>query len=68
MEPIPDLGALSDDDLERLIDELTEEGVDAGPRKARVDLLRAELKARLEATGGRSVLEEPEAPNDGGPA
>ena len=46
MEPFPDLGSLSDADLKQLIDELTK----------KIDLLRAELQARLQDTGGKSVL------------
>ena len=64
MEPFPDLGSLSDADLKQLIDELTKEGHEVSYRRrllqARIDLLRAELQARLQKTGaGKSVLEEP---------
>ncbi len=51
MEPFPDLGSLSDADLEQLIDELTKEEVEDSYRRrilqGRIDLLRAELQARL---------------------
>lgn len=62
MEPFPDLGSLSDDDLKRLIDELTQEEQEVSYRRrilhGKIDLLRAELQARLKQTGGKSVLEE----------
>ncbi len=56
MEPFPDLGSLSDADLKQLIDELTkQERILHG----RIDRLRAELQARLQKTGGKSVMEDP---------
>ena len=62
MEPFPDLATLSDDDLKRLIDELTKEEQEVSYRRrilhGKIDLLRAELQARLRETGGKSVLEE----------
>ncbi|MGZ4282250.1 MAG: RsiG family protein [Gaiellaceae bacterium] len=62
MEPLPDLGLLSDADLKQLIDELTKEELEDSYRRrllhGRIDLLRAELQARLQKTGGKSVLEE----------
>lgn len=62
MEPFPDLASLSDDDLKQLIDELTKEEQEVSYRRrilhGKIDLLRAELQARLRETGGRSVLEE----------
>ena len=62
MEPFPDLASLSDDDLKRLIDELTKEEQEVSYRRrilhGKIDLLRAELQARLSETGGKSVLEE----------
>jgi hypothetical protein len=63
MEPFPDLGSLSDADVKQLIDELTKEEVEDSYRRrilqGRIDLLRAELQARLQETGGKSVLEDP---------
>ena len=63
MEPFPDLGSLSDADLKQLIAELTKEehGVSYRRRmlQGRIDLLRAELQARRQKTGGTSVLEDP---------
>ncbi len=62
MEPLPDLGSLSDEDLKVLIDEL-----EAQERKVsyerrllhgKIDIMRAELVARLQRSGGRSVLDQ----------
>ena len=62
MEPFPDLASLSDDDRQRLIDELTKEEQEVSYRRrilhGKIDLLRAELQARLQETGGKSVLEQ----------
>jgi hypothetical protein len=61
MEPLPDLAALSDEDLKKLIDELTHDEQEVSYRRrilhGKIDILRAELVARLKATEGRSVLE-----------
>jgi hypothetical protein len=62
VEPFPDLASLSDDDLKQLIDDLTKEEQEVSYRRrmlhGRIDLLRAELQARLRETGGKSVLEQ----------
>ena len=62
MEAFPDLASLSDDDLKRLIDDLTQEEHEVSYRRrilhGKIDLLRAELQARLRETGGKSVLEQ----------
>ena len=62
MEPFPDLASLSDDDLKQLIDNLTKEEQEVSYRRrilhGKIDLLRAELQARLRQTGGKSVLEQ----------
>ena len=62
MEPFPDLPSLSDDDLKQLIDQLTKEELEVSYRRrmlhGKIDLLRAELQARLRETGGKSVLEQ----------
>jgi hypothetical protein len=62
VEPFPELGSLSDDDLKKLIDDLTKEEQEVSYRRrilhGRIDLLRAELQARLKQTGGKSVLEQ----------
>ena len=61
MEPLPDLASLSDEDLKKLIDELTQEEHEVSYRRrllhGKIDILRAELVARLQATQGRSVLD-----------
>ena len=62
MEPLPDLGSLSDPDLKSLIDEYTREEQEVSYRRrilhGKIDILRAELVARLQKTGGRSVLDQ----------
>ena len=62
MEPLPDLGTLTDDDLKRLIDDLTRQEQEISYRRrllhGKIDILRAELVARLQKTEGRSVLDE----------
>ena len=62
MEPLPDLATLSDEDLKKLIDELTQEEQEVSYRRrilhGKIDILRAELVARLQKTGGRSVLDQ----------
>jgi hypothetical protein len=62
MEPLPDLGSLADDELKALIDDLeTQEHEVSYQRRllhGKIDILRAELVARLQRSGGRSVLEQ----------
>ena len=62
MEPLPDLGTLSDTDLKRLIDDLTQQEREISYRRrllhGKIDILRAELVARLQKSGGRSVLDQ----------
>ena len=62
MEAFPDLASLSDDDIKQLIDELTKEELEVSYRRrmlhGKIDLLRAELQARLRETGGKSILEQ----------
>ena len=61
MEPLPDLATLSDEELKKLIDELTLEENEVSYRRrilhGKIDILRAELVARLKATEGKSVLD-----------
>ncbi|HET7555021.1 MAG TPA: hypothetical protein VFJ75_05155 [Gaiellaceae bacterium] len=61
MEPFPDLGSLTDADLKQLIDELTKEEQEVSYRRrilhGRIDLLRAELQARLREKP-ESILDE----------
>ena len=51
MEPLPDLGTLSDEDLKRLIEKLEREENEVSFRRrllqGRIDILRAERTARL---------------------
>lgn len=62
MEPLPDLAAMSDEDLKHLIDEYTKEEQEVSYRRrllhGKIDILRAELVARLQKTQGRSVLDQ----------
>ena len=61
MEPLPDLATLSDDNLKKLIDELTQEELEISYQRrlhGKIDILRAELVARLQKTQGRSVLDQ----------
>jgi len=62
VEPLPDLGTLSEDDLKRLIDELTAEEQEISYQRrllhGKIDILRAELVARLQKTKGRSILDQ----------
>src|ERR671933_460603 len=62
VEPLPDLGTLSDVELKTLIDELQQEERDVSYRRrllhGKIDILRAELVSRLRESGGRSVLDE----------
>jgi hypothetical protein len=62
VEPLPDLASLSDEDLKKLIDDLTtrEQEVSFERRilHGKIDILRAELVARLQKTQGRSVLDQ----------
>ena len=62
MEPFPDLQSLSDEQLKELIDKLEEEEREVSYRRrvlhGRIDLLRAELVARIQKTGGESVLDK----------
>jgi len=62
VEPLPDLASLSDEDLKRLIDELTRREQEVSYERrllhGKIDILRAELVARLQKTQGRSVLDQ----------
>ena len=61
MEALPDLATLSDEDLKKLIDELTVEEQEVSYRRrllhGKIDILRAEVVARHKETGGKGVLE-----------
>ena len=62
MEPLPDLGSLSDADLKQLIQELTRQEQEVSYQRrilhGKIDILKAELVARLQKSGGRSVLDQ----------
>jgi anti-sigma-K factor RsiG len=62
MEPLPDLGSLSDDELKALIGDLEAQEHEVSYQRrllhGKIDILRAELVARLQRSGGRSALEQ----------
>ena len=62
MEPLPDLASLSDGELKTLIDELEAQEREVSFQRrllhGKIDILRAELVARLQQSGGKSVLEQ----------
>ena len=62
MEPLPDLASLTDEDLKKLIDDLTHREQEVSFERrilhGKIDILRAELVARLQKTGGQSVLDQ----------
>ena len=62
MEPLPDLGSLSDDELKGLIERYQDEEREVSFRRRMlhgyIDMLRTELVARLRESGGKSVLED----------
>jgi hypothetical protein len=62
VEPLPDLGSLSDDELKRLIGQLEVDEREVSYQRrllhGKIDILRAELVARLQKSGGRSVLDQ----------
>jgi hypothetical protein len=55
VEPLPDLGSLSDEDLKTLIERLQAEENDVSYRRrllqGRIDILRAERTARMKGKG-----------------
>ncbi len=62
MEYLSDFDKLSDDDLKRRIDDLKRQEQEVSYRRrmlhGQIDILRAELVARLQKSGGRSVLDQ----------
>ena len=62
MEPLPDLGSLEDAALKSLIEELEQQEREVSYQRrllhGKIDILRAELVARLQSSGGRSVLDQ----------
>ena len=62
MEPLPDLGSLDDRALKGLIADLEQQEREVSYQRrllhGKIDILRAELVARLQKSGGRSVLDQ----------
>jgi hypothetical protein len=62
VEPLPDLGSLEDSALKALIEELEQQEREVSYQRrllhGKIDILRAELVARLQKSGGRSVLDQ----------
>ena len=62
MELFPDLGSLTDEELKQLKDDLeAQERAVSYERRilhGKIDILRAELVARLQRSGGLSVLDQ----------
>ena len=62
MDPLPDLGSLSDAELKSMIDDLEAKEHEVSYERrllhGKIDILRAELVARLQQSGGKSVLEQ----------
>jgi hypothetical protein len=62
VEPLPDFGTLSDKELKKLKDDLEAEEREVSYQRrilhGKIDILRAELVARLQRSGGKSVLDE----------
>ena len=62
MEPLPDLGSLSDSELKGLIEESEQQEREVSYQRrllhGKIDILRAELVARLQKSGGKSVLDQ----------
>jgi hypothetical protein len=62
VEPLPDLATLSDADLKLLIADLTRQENEVSYQRrllhGKIDILRAELVARLQKTGGTSILDD----------
>jgi hypothetical protein len=62
VESLPDLASMSDEELRALIHDLVEEEQQVSYRRrllhGKIDILRAELVARLQTTGGKSVLDQ----------
>ncbi len=62
MEPLPELGSLSDEGLKGLIDDLEQQEREVSYERrllhGKIDILRAELVARLQRSGGKTVLDQ----------
>ena len=62
MEIFPDLGSLSDEELKQLKDDLEAKERELSYQRrvlhGQIDILRAEIVARLQRTGGLSALDQ----------
>ena len=62
MELFPDLGSLSDEELKQLKDDLEAQEREVSYQRrvlhGKIDILRAEIVARLQRTGGVQALDE----------
>ena len=62
VEPLPEFGSLSDEELKAMIGDLEQQERDVSYQRrllhGKIDILRAELVARLQQSGGRSVLDQ----------
>ena len=62
MDPLPDFGSLTDDQLKAMIGDLEQQEREVSYQRrilhGKIDILRAELVARLQSSGGRSVLDQ----------
>jgi RNA polymerase-interacting CarD/CdnL/TRCF family regulator len=62
VEPLPDLGSLTDGELKGLIAESEQKEREVSYQRrllhGKIDILRAELVARLQKSGGRSILDQ----------
>jgi hypothetical protein len=62
VEPLPEFGSLSDEELKTMIGDLEQQERDVSFQRrmlhGKIDILRAELVARLQSSGGRSVLDQ----------
>ena len=62
MEPVPEFDSLSDEELKAMIGDLEQQERDVSYQRrllhGKIDILRAELVARLKVSGGRSVLDQ----------
>jgi hypothetical protein len=62
VEPLPEFGSLADEELKKMIGDLEQQERDVSYQRrilhGQIDILRAELVARLKRSGGRSVLDQ----------
>jgi RsiG-like len=62
LEPLPDFGSLNDQELKHLIEDLQQQEREVSYQRrilhGKIDIMRAELVARLQKSGGRSVLDD----------